>query len=488
MKPSLLLLLAGFLPCAFGFWGGNKEAPATTDDYKKMSQDDIEAMDDDLVRWSSMMAYRGSFTDSAPGAKCEDGADCVDQVLADDKSAFFNKHFIPEGGFRTALGEQAACLLDKAAHALEFHFCHGELERAATADERDGCDRDFVAHLDNGIELCCTGEAHIPLWDTINECDEMTHMARTTIHTFAKEFHMCIEGVSKNTPCETIEDKHQKQACLRKHDEAKHHGCANLPKIPSIAHSLMRVAVNLFVESDRLDVSTDAEKFVEQCEFSAKELQMAALRERAVETHPEILEKMKKNGMAMDNGHPDDYLISLADGIEAGERLEHWKAIDQVLDELLAKFGDEHKLRRRLGQQHGHHSHSMGHKVQGPASVFRDDLAPWDSPFSRASALESSLSHADMHQLFKEMGDKRREMSLQQRTENYEKAREMEKALEDDQGTDLFKGCRDELQTLWTESTTMDNFDDDGDFFIQEILLQSLKEAEGDNLDNFWKR
>ena len=131
---------------------------------------------------------------------------------------FDHGYFTPDGGFADSAGEQAACVLDKGLHLIQFSLCEpGTRLRAYSKRYRNDCDRRFLDDAVLALRECCSGAAHLPSWASSHRCRKTTAPALAKLNKLAAEFKTCREhvhaagpgyrwaiGNSKNAGCAAI--------------------------------------------------------------------------------------------------------------------------------------------------------------------------------------------------------------------------------------------------------------------------------------------
>jgi len=169
---------------------------------------------------------------------------------------FFLQHFTPKGGFKSPVGEQAACLLDKAAHMMDFHFCHDKLAREYQKSYKMDCDKQRVKHAFLDIEACCAGESHVPLWQQMKTCRRKV----ASIKAFSRKMFI-------------------------KHDHTASPGAfaAFIKASVVTARRLFKASADLYLEGHRLDVTDKALKFMTKCEPATR---MSAATEAGLRDEP----------------------------------------------------------------------------------------------------------------------------------------------------------------------------------------------------------
>ena len=187
----------------------------------------------------------------------EDGAqDFVDKQLegstAEGGGFTFPNSFRPKGGFRTPVGEQAACILDKAARMMTFHVtCHQD------HGKHHFCHTHFMGSVLKSLHKCCTGEEHIPLWGQMTSCNRRMRPAVKFMTQHKGMWRVCVtearmkwvRGGRKGYPdFNTV-------TCLKAGE-----------LIPAIVKRLYAVSAELFVEAHRLDVTRLAKKMMITCD------------------------------------------------------------------------------------------------------------------------------------------------------------------------------------------------------------------------------
>jgi hypothetical protein len=191
-----------------------------------------------------------------PARDKEDEAD-LDKKLVEPVykgGDFFLQHFTPKGGFKSPVGEQAACLLDKASHMMDFHFCHDKLARAYKKSYKMDCDSQRVVNGFKDIEACCAGESHIPLWQQMKTCKAKAAPIEAFGRKMVPNFDLCIKHSNEDKPSKASQD-----ACV-----------AAIKATLVIARRLFKASADLYVEGHRLDVTDKALKFMTKCEPATK--------------------------------------------------------------------------------------------------------------------------------------------------------------------------------------------------------------------------
>jgi hypothetical protein len=124
----------------------------------------------------------------------------VDRTLA--RRDFFTLYLRPAAGFATAREEQAACLLDKALHVLDFDRCDpaGFLRRHGQGGGGGGggggdCDASFGTRVQRELAQCCDGDEHAAMWDQQRRCHAAAAPALAAAAAFAPRWRRCLHAV-----------------------------------------------------------------------------------------------------------------------------------------------------------------------------------------------------------------------------------------------------------------------------------------------------
>ena len=135
----------------------------------------------------------------------------VDRTLA--RRDFFTLYLRPAAGFATAREEQAACLLDKALHVLDFDRCdpaaflrrHGQRGGGGGGGGGSGgggggrgsgdCDASFGTRVQRELAQCCDGDEHAPMWDQQRRCHTAAAPALAAAAAFAPRWRRCLHAV-----------------------------------------------------------------------------------------------------------------------------------------------------------------------------------------------------------------------------------------------------------------------------------------------------
>ena len=78
--------------------------------------------------------------------------------------------FVAREGFKSAVGAQAACVLDKAALLLHFYYCHDGKAWEYMREFEMNCDKDFTATMAHDLQQCCFGSPYVPPWAPVQAC------------------------------------------------------------------------------------------------------------------------------------------------------------------------------------------------------------------------------------------------------------------------------------------------------------------------------
>ena len=193
------------------------------------------------------------------------------QLVTNDGD-FFQQYFTPVGGFKTPVGEQAACLVDKASHLLNLHFCHDKLARSFEKSFQQDCDNMFVADVLKDIHECCLGVSHVPLWTQMRLCRKKTHPIARAVKERLGHVDTCLSSL-KGTYAYTyglhdsawrkyawLQKLHFNQMLCKKAD----HELATV--VPRVANALFKIATELYLRGHTLDLTAGARQFMAACE------------------------------------------------------------------------------------------------------------------------------------------------------------------------------------------------------------------------------
>ena len=214
------------------------------------------------AQWGpDLKAEAKSFSAGSDKWDTEDKADVDEKLMAPifKDGDFFSQFFTPAGGFMTPVGEQAACIVDKASHVMNFHFCHDDLRRTFKKTYKQDCDRLFVKNAITDISECCLGEAHIPLWSQMHTCKKKTAPITAFMTKHLGQFDQCMKKTEALTT--------GKKAIQDTAAEDKTPACAKAVAIvPAVAKRLFKLGTELYVQGHKLDLTKHAKDFMQLCE------------------------------------------------------------------------------------------------------------------------------------------------------------------------------------------------------------------------------
>jgi hypothetical protein len=172
---------------------------------------------------------------------------------------FFQQYFTPAGGFKTPVGEQAACIVDKASHIMNFHFCHDNLARPFSKSYKQDCDAMFIKNTLKDINECCLGESHIPLWAQMHTCKHKVAPITAFMTKYLGSFDSCL---AKGKAYQQAHPKAERDGRAFKNAD-----CGKTKQVvPLAAKKLFKVATDLYVLGHKLDVTDHAKSFMRVCE------------------------------------------------------------------------------------------------------------------------------------------------------------------------------------------------------------------------------
>jgi len=120
---------------------------------------------------------------------------------------FYMLYWRPKGGFKSSSEEQAACVLDKAAHLLMFATCTPEeLLRPKKSTYRLDCDRAFIGDLLQDLRSCCVGVEHAAMWKSQQRCEHTIAPLLKIAGSYAKPFAKCVKVVDSERRTDPGED------------------------------------------------------------------------------------------------------------------------------------------------------------------------------------------------------------------------------------------------------------------------------------------
>lgn len=196
--------------------------------------------------------------------------------------------FKPAGGYVTPVGEQAGCILDKAAHLMNFHSCNSIVmpdpndkapyKPSIIADHPGlkGVCKNMKGNVYTSTKValnkCCEGSDHIPLWSSMKTCAKRVAPIVNFLHTHESDWATCLALYSKCDPEEILpavsgdpKSHPHKSKCA--HAAFKSKSCRTAAEVvPSIVSRIFKTAATLFVESHKLDVNPMAKKFMLTCD------------------------------------------------------------------------------------------------------------------------------------------------------------------------------------------------------------------------------
>ena len=171
---------------------------------------------------------------------------------------FFQQYFTPAGGFKTPVGEQAACIVDKASHIMNFHFCHDNLARPFSKSFKQDCDALFMKNVIKDINECCLGESHIPLWAQMHMCKHKVGPIVAFMTKYLGSFDSCL---NKGRQYHQAHPKADISLGFKNADCKK-----TKQVVPIASKKLFKVATDLYVLGHKLDVTDHAKSFMRACE------------------------------------------------------------------------------------------------------------------------------------------------------------------------------------------------------------------------------
>ena len=120
---------------------------------------------------------------------------------------FYMLYWRPKGGFKSSSEEQAACVIDKAAHMLMFATCTAEeLLRPKKSTYRLDCDRMFVSDLVQDLQSCCVGVEHAAMWQSQKRCEATIAPVVKIASSYIKPMAKCVKVVEAERYTDAGED------------------------------------------------------------------------------------------------------------------------------------------------------------------------------------------------------------------------------------------------------------------------------------------
>jgi len=203
---------------------------------------------------------------------------------------------VPRHGFRTPVGEQATCVVDKVAHLLSLAFCGvgvvslGKAKQRRSNKEGDkhhrheakdlgplgmGCDSELFETLGQALGRCCAGEGkHIPAeWghhaNAMRRCREWVQpLASYVHHDVAPAFAACQAALR------AIKAEGGKQGRV---SAAQRAACdtfgAQAESLYAGANDMIGVARALYKTAHNLDLTKRTRKFLKKCHGNAHHYQ-----------------------------------------------------------------------------------------------------------------------------------------------------------------------------------------------------------------------
>ena len=132
------------------------------------------------------------------GDKKGGGSQHTSTVDAQLQSSFVSHGFFrPKAGFADSAGEQAACVLDKALHVIQFSLCApGTRLRAFKKGIRGDCDKSFLPNTAASLKQCCTGMEHLPSWASSSRCKLAIAPAVLRLDDLASAMSECLKKIA----------------------------------------------------------------------------------------------------------------------------------------------------------------------------------------------------------------------------------------------------------------------------------------------------
>jgi len=209
--------------------------------------------------------------DVKPGNDKWDKADPadIDKKLAKpviNNGDFFFQYMRPKSGFRSPMGEQAACVLDKAVHIMDFHFCHSQFMRPFQKSYKMDCDVMFLPNLAKDLDECCVGEEHVPLWGQMHKCQKMVKpISKFVRKTMVPLFAQCMADAGPQVAALPPSTTKGFDATFR--NAFAHPSCNKAARLtPAAVTRLYKVSATLYVTSNKLDLTEHAKTMMATCD------------------------------------------------------------------------------------------------------------------------------------------------------------------------------------------------------------------------------
>jgi hypothetical protein len=197
--------------------------------------------------------------------------DEVDKQLAQavaDGGDFYASWTRPTRGFLSPLGEQAACVIDKSAHILEFHFCTSIMESRYQYSIENNCEGAGADYLDTTLKAlseCCEGDEHIPTWSEMQICsnsiDPLVKEFDGKVQTWKKCVKSADEALDAAAKIKDDDEMHAAHKEAYDSDECREAG----EMVTDLVEKLHDIGGTMFVESHALDITENVKRFMYAC-------------------------------------------------------------------------------------------------------------------------------------------------------------------------------------------------------------------------------